>query len=187
MKVFLLFFLVIPFNQCYSQINVAKEDIYHLSVFDIGDPLLKFENSIACADKDSIDFVYYKNSKCKSYRYLPAQKDSLKIGNVSFGTIFLFSGDGNFVKSITYYKNYLNVDSTVLRGRLDKDFGNLKSFLEKHYSSNSKKKNYPNDAYYLVQGITWKLKDRLITLERFDGKISRYKKQFVSTIQIMVE
>jgi len=133
-------------------------------LFSIGKIVMNY-NDFA-ADSRSVSMP-----KCTTYRYLPAQKDSVVIGDIMFGDILALISKDKKIKRVYYEKDYVGKDSVYLATMLTNHFTILSSVLTKFYSINPQFYSPNSDTRYFREGLSWQIDKRSIRLVKVWGQI----------------
>jgi hypothetical protein len=156
--------------------------------FKIGDSINVYKELIQCAEHGTAS-NFASNSECRAYRYLPAEKDSVRISSIYFGTVFLFPNDQHKIKTIAFSQNIIGKDSLQARNEIENEYKILVGYFDRFYDLTGIKMDIDSSEYYTGEQTVWKLTNETITLRKFVSKqriLSKNKKVFVNSIDLSI-
>jgi len=175
------------FGLLLSKSTIGQDKNQMICFFKIGESIEKYKDVISCAENDSTS-KYVSNSTCRAYRYLPAEKDSISIGNINFGIVFLHPNIQKEISTISFIRNIISKDSTQLRIEIEKEYKILTNFIDSLYKIKGSKLNIEESEFYTEESMIWKINNVTTCLKKNISTKRKSKKKilYINTLNLSI-
>ncbi len=126
-------------------------------VFVIGEPLLKFDGLLSCAEYEMTDkpLDSATAAKCKVYRYVASAGEPIVVASTKFEWVLLLADPFVKIESVQLIRPYIITDSLYSKHQSSNDYENLRKILGNMFGKNFGECTISHNKYDTERKCRW--------------------------------